>query len=436
MNHGARPLRSTRRMSNLAGSRPGWYSIENKSATAGPSQVSIYDEIGFYGVSAGDFLAELRTITSDIELHLNSPGGDVFDGIAIYNCLKQRSGKVQVIVDGLAASAASFIAQAASPGCLEMAPHSQMMIHDGFAMAIGNAADMRHTADQLDQVSDEIASIYAERTGKPADYWRGLMKTETWLTDAQAVAEGLADKIHGQESVSNDWDLSVFAHFIAPQYPANASSKCPGCGKYNAPDADNCTSCSKPMKADAKADGIVTAAADEPDDDGKVDCPTCKGKGTILEGHRKCPDCQGSGKVGADTEVAKSNRRRSWPVLDADVDSSPWDASKAWSAGADSDDPAAFYKGICAGRKAGDPTTQAAWALPFKYSPSSPPNAAGVRNALARLSQTQGLTNEPEAKSTLEKAMKLVNPDYEPSSDRIDTELLADLFRLALEGAN
>ena len=116
-------------------------------------------------------------------------------------------------------------------------------------------------------------------------------------------------------------------------------------------------------------------------------------------------------------------------MLNADVDNSPWDASKAWSAGADSDDPAKFYAGICAGRKAGDPKTQAAWALPYKYSPSSPPNAAGVKNALARLPQTEGLTNADEAKATLQKAMKAVNPDYDPDA-LINPAVVASVFTL------
>ena len=127
MNYGARPLRSTRRLSNQMGTRPGWYRISN-SAAGQPTQVSIYDEIGFFGVAAGEFMADLKGINGDIELHINSPGGDVHDGIAIFNQLKQRKGTVAVVVDGLAASAASFIAQAASPGKLQMAPHAQMMV--------------------------------------------------------------------------------------------------------------------------------------------------------------------------------------------------------------------------------------------------------------------------------------------------------------------
>lgn len=90
------------------------------------------------------------------------------------------------------------------------------------------------------------------------------------------------------------------------------------------------------------------------------------------------------------------------------IDWSAWDASKAWANGAKSDDPAAFYNAICAGKKAGDPATQDAHALPYKYTPSSAPNAAGVRNALARLPQTDGLTNKAEAQALLEKLMKQI----------------------------
>lgn len=208
--HGGRPLRSTRRLTNLTGQRPGWYRIENSAVTGQPTVVSLYDEIGFFAVSADEFVRDLAAVDGDIELHVNSPGGDIFDGLAIYNSLRQRKDAVSVVVDGLAASAASFIAMAASPGQLAMAPHSQMMIHDGFSLAIGNADDMRKMADLLEMQSDNIAGIYADRSGKPAAYWRDLMRQETWLTDRKAVAEGLADKVLGEDAPADRWDLSVF----------------------------------------------------------------------------------------------------------------------------------------------------------------------------------------------------------------------------------
>lgn len=201
-------MRSTRRLQNLTDTSPRWYSITNKADA--PTLVSIYEEIGFFGVSAGAFLADLAGVNGDLDVHINSGGGDVFDAIAIFNTLKNRQGKVAITIDGIAASAASFIAQAASPGMLEMAPHSTMMIHDGFAMGIGNAADMRDLADQLDAASENIAAIYAGRTGKPQAYWRAKMQATTWYSDQEAVADGLADRVKGQDAVKAACDLSVY----------------------------------------------------------------------------------------------------------------------------------------------------------------------------------------------------------------------------------
>ncbi len=360
-------MRSTRRLQNAQGSQPRWWSITNKADAGEPTLVSIFDEIGFFGVSAGGFLAELSGIDGDIDLHLNSPGGDVFDAIAIYNSLKARRGTVAITVDGLAASAASFIAQAASPGHLEMAPFSTMMIHDGFAAGIGNAADMRDLAQQLDDASDNIAGIYAQRTGKTAEYWRNKMRATTWYKDHEAVADGLADRVRGQDGAVKDaWDLSVLNATPAPVENTPAPAPAP---------RETVT-----LQNKAPAPAAVSA------------------------------------------------------VDDTAVDNSAWDAAKAWHNGTQADDPEAFYAGICAGKKTGDPDTQAAWALPYRYHPDDPPNAAGVRAALARLSQTQGLINKAEAQDTLETAMRKINPDYAPG-DQIDTGLLSAVLSQGLMGA-
>jgi hypothetical protein len=103
---------------------------------------------------------------------------------------------VSVYVDGIAASAASFIAQAASPGKLGMAKNSKMMIHNGQAFAAGDAGDLRKMADILDAETANIASIYAERTGRPAEDFLTMMGNETWLSATQAVTEGLADYVY------------------------------------------------------------------------------------------------------------------------------------------------------------------------------------------------------------------------------------------------
>jgi ATP-dependent Clp endopeptidase proteolytic subunit ClpP len=211
--------RSVRRLTNLV-QQPqagGWYRVVRNDA-GGPTRVDIYDEIGgswlFGGVSAVDFVNELAQINGDIEVHINSPGGDVFDGLAIYNSLAQRPGNVTTIIDGLAASAASFIAQAGKVRMI--APGAMMMIHDAAGMCMGNASDMRELADLLDKVSDNLASIYADHSGR-ADGWRDAMRAETWYTADEAVAAGLAHRVAERPAEAAlaavaSFDLSVYAH--------------------------------------------------------------------------------------------------------------------------------------------------------------------------------------------------------------------------------
>lgn len=413
--HGARPLRSTRRLQNLGVNTARWWSIQNKKDIGEPSMVSIYDEIGFYGVAAGEFLAELAGVDGDLDVHINSPGGDVFDAIAIYNTLKARKGTVSVTIDGLAASAASFIAQAASPGCLEMAPFATMMIHDGFAGGIGNAADMRELADQLDAASDNIAAIYAERSGKPAAYWRAKMQATTWYKDQEAVNDGLADRIKGSENPKNHWDLTVFDSAPANDKPIGDGWVCGADGKD---------------RFDPDGDGDDDSTAE-----GDTDHDYFDENGQQIKSIPPMPKHDHSSGPASGKTASKKIKKDKSKVRNADVDDSPWDGSKAMGNGAASDDPAAFYAGICAGQKGGDKSTQDAWALPYKYHPSDPPNAAGVRNALSRLPQTEGLTNKAEAQAILEAAMKKVNPDNSPG-DSIDPSLLSALLGNALRGGS
>jgi hypothetical protein len=130
-------------------------------------------------VSASKFIGELREITApNIELHINSPGGDVYEGIAIYNALRDHPSNIVAVVDGIAASAASFIAVAADK--VVMNRNAEVMIHDPWGFAIGNAEDMRSMAESLDKVGRNIANIYATRCGGTVDEWRQSMLEETW----------------------------------------------------------------------------------------------------------------------------------------------------------------------------------------------------------------------------------------------------------------
>jgi ATP-dependent protease ClpP protease subunit len=173
--------------------RGDWYRISN--ADADRAEVFIYDIIDSWGgVNANDFVQNLRAITAkSIDLHINSPGGLVFDAVAIYSALKNHSATVDVSIDGIAASAASFIAMAGDSIAIEKP--AKMMIHDAGGLVFGNAADMRQMADLLDELSDTIAEIYADRAGGSVDSWRTAMKAETWYSASDAVKAGLADRV-------------------------------------------------------------------------------------------------------------------------------------------------------------------------------------------------------------------------------------------------
>lgn len=169
-----------------------WYSIKNLSDDA--AEVSIYDEIGFFGISAKSFLDELKAVGNRrITLRINSPGGSVFDGTAIYNRLKDHAPGVDVMIDGLAASIASVIAMAGSK--ITMAENALLMIHNASGVVMGNAEDMRQLADTLDKIDGTIAATYARRTGKPAGEMAALMDAETWFTAAEAKEAGFIDEI-------------------------------------------------------------------------------------------------------------------------------------------------------------------------------------------------------------------------------------------------
>lgn len=186
-----------------------WFTIKNEASDA-EADVYIYDEIvpewmvaWFGGVSAEGMIAQLNEITAPkINVRINSPGGAVFEAIAIYNALVAHSADIHVYVDALAASAASVIAMAGDK--VTMMVGSQLMIHDALGLERGNAAELRAYAEFLDKQSDNIASIYAHKTGgDPADM-RALMLAETWMFAQEAVELGLADEVYSKPAQSDD----------------------------------------------------------------------------------------------------------------------------------------------------------------------------------------------------------------------------------------
>lgn len=171
--------------------------LEIKNVAAGTVDILLYDEIGFWGVTAKEFVAALAGITATtINVRINSPGGDVFDGLAIYNALKAHPAKIVSTIEGIAASAASFIALAGET--VTMAPSAFMMIHKAWGFTIGNADDHRDAVNTLDKIDGQLAAVYATKTGKSADEMLALMKGEsdgTWFTGDEAKAIGLVDAL-------------------------------------------------------------------------------------------------------------------------------------------------------------------------------------------------------------------------------------------------
>jgi ATP-dependent protease ClpP protease subunit len=165
----------------------------------------VYDVIGGWDLDASTFVQAVHSIQAPaMDVHVNSPGGLVFDAVAMFEALRGSGTRVGFSIDGLAASAASFLAMAADPydpkddtGGVKIAKGGRIMIHDASGAAWGNPAEMREMADLLDQVSDDISGFYADRAGGSPEMWRGVMTAETWYSASQAVEAKLADKIAG-----------------------------------------------------------------------------------------------------------------------------------------------------------------------------------------------------------------------------------------------
>jgi ATP-dependent Clp endopeptidase proteolytic subunit ClpP len=184
-----------------------WYTI--RARTSG-TEVLIYDEIGAYGVTAKGFLAELGALPDDaaIDLRLNSPGGSVFDAVAIYNALKRHPGEITVWIDGIAASAASYIAMAGDE--IVMPENAFMMIHDPSGLVMGTAEDMRSTAEALDKVKGSLIQGYAAKSGKADEDIATLMAAETWIDAREALDLGFIDRIAEPVKLAASFDVARF----------------------------------------------------------------------------------------------------------------------------------------------------------------------------------------------------------------------------------
>lgn len=176
----------------------------NRANGAKFAEVYIYGAIGgwYEGIDAKSILNEIKELgdVDSVDLHINSPGGSVSDGIAIFNAFKRLKAEVTVYVDGLAASIASVIAQCGDKRV--MAEGALMMIHDPSTFVWGNAADMRKEADVLDVHKETLMTVYLNAGFSDKEELGRLMSAETWMTGEEAVENGLADEVEGELQVA------------------------------------------------------------------------------------------------------------------------------------------------------------------------------------------------------------------------------------------
>ena len=172
--------------------------ITNEAPGQRMAEVFIYDTIGedfFGGLSSKNFADQLQALGSldTIIVRINSPGGSVFDGNAIYNVLKNHPARVVVEIEGLAASAASYIAMAGDE--INADENAFLMIHQAQGFAMGPESEMRKMADTLDKMDGQIAKTYADRTNRKPDTFMRMMRDETWFTADEARAQRLVDSV-------------------------------------------------------------------------------------------------------------------------------------------------------------------------------------------------------------------------------------------------
>jgi ATP-dependent protease ClpP protease subunit len=181
-----------------------WYEIKSKIDI---SEIWLYDEIGIWGVGAKEFIAELNAIKSPkIDMHINSPGGEVFDGAAIYNAVKRHPASVTSYIDGIAASISSVIALAGEK--VIMAGNALYMMHNPSGLVIGTSEDMRKLADVLDKIRDTMIGAYIGKSKKTEEEVIALLNAETWLDAEEAKAAGFVDEI------GDEMDMAACAKFI------------------------------------------------------------------------------------------------------------------------------------------------------------------------------------------------------------------------------
>ena len=193
--------------------------LQSNASTA--TDIYLYDVIGdWYGITASDFVDAVKSADNGaFTLHINSPGGDVFDARAIATVIKSHPAKVTAVIEGVCASAATYVALAADE--VKMADGALFMIHNAWTLALGNADDMDHTAALLRKVDSSILDDYVAKTGKDREEIAAAMAAETWYDANEAKEFGFVDEVLHAKAAKNMWDLSAYDN--APKVVENSN---------------------------------------------------------------------------------------------------------------------------------------------------------------------------------------------------------------------
>ncbi len=258
----------------MSRSNRGGYAMRRSNAAANRAVIDIYERIGqgwFEGLTAKQFrldLAELGDV-NEIEVHINSEGGSIFDGLAIYNTLVAHEAKVFVHVDGMALSIASVIAMAGDE--IHIAENAWLMIHDPWSWVSGSSEDLRREADLLDSLKGSLVSSYKRHVDLSNEELGQMMAAETWLSAEDAVAKGFAHVVDHETSAAAACadDPSIFQQVPqgAMRFFRNASAPTPA-----SPNADA-------VDIGAKVPAPIASAPTAP----VISCAACGGDHEALE---------------------------------------------------------------------------------------------------------------------------------------------------------
>jgi ATP-dependent Clp endopeptidase proteolytic subunit ClpP len=189
--------------------KPDWYEIKAQDDES--ADVMIYDYIGWPFNDAGEFARAMAGLNQKtITVRINSPGGDVFDAMSIYNTLQSHKSRIITRNESLAASAASIIAMAGKEK--QAYQNSMTMIHNAWAYTAGNQFELKEVSELLSKIDENMVDAYASNTNSGKREIRDMMKTTTWMTAKEAKEKGFVDTIVDGKSVKAQFDLSMFAN--------------------------------------------------------------------------------------------------------------------------------------------------------------------------------------------------------------------------------